>query len=398
MEKIWMDISEMIWQYISNQQGNKSNLVSFGKDLTETKCRKGNVMRRSMKAMALVLGAAMMLTACGGSNTASTTAAATEAANADAANTEAAKADDGKTYEINIGHIVDERDSWHQASLKFKEYVEDKSNGRITVNVYPNSQLGSEVDMIQSILTQGGCDITFTGESMQTYQPDLGIIGMPYLIQSDEHMEAVLNGEVGEELDGMMEKAGMKVLGYFARGPREITSNKKIETPADMNNFVIRTPQSAMTVAAFEAVGAKPTPMALAEVFTSLQQGTIEGQENPLAMIQNNSFYEVQKYIIRTDHLRAWVYIAMGKAQFDALPEDLQQVVLDGGKEMQAYEHELFLANEEQYEEQLKSEGMEFVDVDQSAFAEAMTKGALSVLTDSQKALYEKIAAANPAK
>ena len=238
-----------------------------------------------MKAMALVLGAAMMLTACGGgSSTASTTAAGkTEAAATEAAKTDA-KADDGKTYEINIGHIVDERDSWHQASEKFKEYVEDKSNGRIKVNIYPNSQLGSEVDMIQSILTQGGCDITFTGESMQTYQPDLGIIGMPYLIQSDEHMEAVLNGEVGKELEGMMEKAGMKVLGYFARGPREITSNKKIESPADMNNFVIRTPQSAMTVAAFEAVGAKPTPMALAEVFTSLQQGTIEGQENPLAI------------------------------------------------------------------------------------------------------------------
>lgn len=391
----------MIWQYISTLTEDISNQINRVQDMGDRnrKCRKGNVMRRSMKAMALVLGAAMMLTACGGgSSTASTTAAGkTEAAATEAAKADA-KTDDGKTYEINIGHIVDERDSWHQASEKFKEYVEDKSNGRIKVNVYPNSQLGSEVDMIQSILTQGGCDITFTGESMQTYQPDLGIIGMPYLIQSDEHMEAVLNGEVGKELEGMMEKAGMKVLGYFARGPREITSNKKIESPADMNNFVIRTPQSAMTVAAFEAVGAKPTPMALAEVFTSLQQGTIEGQENPLAMIQNNSFYEVQKYIIRTDHLRAWVYIAMGKAQFDALPEDLQQVVLDGGKEMQTYEHELFLANEEEFEEKLKSEGMEFVDVDQAPFAEAMSKGAYNVLTDSQKALYEKIAAANPEK
>lgn len=259
----------MIWQYISTLTGGINNQINRIQNMGDRnhKCRKGNIMRRSMKAMALVLGAAMMLTACGGgSNTASTTAAGkTEAAATEAAKTDA-KADDGKTYEINIGHIVDERDSWHQASEKFKEYVEDKSNGRIKVNIYPNSQLGSEVDMIQSILTQGGCDITFTGESMQTYQPDLGIIGMPYLIQSDEHMEAVLNGEVGKELEGMMEKAGMKVLGYFARGPREITSNKKIESPADMNNFVIRTPQSAMTVAAFEAVGAKPTPMALAEV------------------------------------------------------------------------------------------------------------------------------------
>ena len=190
-------------------------------------------------------------------------------------------------YTINVGHTNAENDSWHQAALAFEEYVEENSDGRIEVEVYPNSQLGSEVDMLTSILMNSGCDVTFTGESMQTYEPDLGMIGMPYLIQSDEHMEAVLEGEVGDELEALIEKAGMKVLGYFTRGPRYITSNKKIESVADCQNLLIRTPQSPMTVAAFEAIGAKPTPMALNEVFTSLQQGTIEAQENPLAMIQN---------------------------------------------------------------------------------------------------------------
>ncbi len=300
-------------------------------------------------------------------------------------------------YTINIGHINAENDSWHLASLEFEKYVEEKSDGRIEVEVYPNSQLGSEVDMLTSILMNSGCDITFTGESMQTYEPDLGMIGMPYLIQSDEHMKAVLDGEVGQEFEALMEKAGMKVLGYFTRGPRYITSNRKIESLADCQNLLIRTPQSPMTVAAFEAIGAKPTPMALSEVFTSLQQGTIEAQENPYAMIQNQSFYEVQDYLINTAHLRAWVYIAMGKAQFDALPEDLQQVVMDAGKHAQEYEHELFLENEQKFEEQLKEEGMEFVDVDQKEFADAMIAGVLPILTDSQKELYEKIEAANPA-
>ena len=299
-------------------------------------------MKKSRKGLTLILTAAMALslTACGSSPSASAYPAP---AGNTAAGTAAAAADDGQTYVINIGHINDERDSWHQGSEKFKEYVEEHSGGCIQVNIYPSSQLGTEVDMIQSILTQGGCDITFTGESMQTYQPDLGIIGMPYLIKSDAHMEAVLTGEVGAELEGLMEKSGMKVLGYFTRGPRNVTANKKITSPADMNNFVIRTPQSAMTVAAFEAVGAKPTPMALAEVFTSLQQ-----------------------------------------------------VVVDGGKEMQKYEHEIFLKNEEELESKLVEEGMEFVDVDQTAFSDAMTNGVLAVLTGSQKALYEKISAANP--
>ena len=346
------------------------------------------------RTLALALAAAMfamLLTGCSGGNKNSSSAGSAGSTGSSAGTT------DGETYTITIGHINDEKDSWHQGALKFKEYAEEASGGRIKVEVFPNSQLGSEVDMIQSILTQGGCDITFTGESMQTYEPSLGIIGMPYLIQSDEHMEAVLNGEVGKELEGLMEKSGMKVLGYFVRGPRYVTSNREIKSVADMKNMVIRTPQSAMTVAAFEAVGAKPTPMALSEVFTSLQQGTIEGQENPLAMIQNNSFYEVQDYIIGTEHLRAWVYIAMGLEQFNALPEDLQQVVLDAGKACQEYEHELFLQNEAELKTKLEEEGMTFVEVDQSEFAEAMTAGVLKVLTEDQYALYEKIEAANPA-
>ena len=296
-------------------------------------------------------------------------------------------------YTITLGHIQSEDDSWHKAALAFEEYVEEKSEGAIEVEVYPNSQLGSEIDMLTSILQQSGCDITYTGESMQTYQPDLGMLGMPYLIQADEHMEAVLEGEVGDRFEQLMEDCGMKVLGYFTRGPRYITSNKKIESLADMKNLLIRTPQSPMTVAAFEATGAKPTPMALNEVFTSLQQGTIEAQENPMAFIESQSFYEVQKYLIKTAHLRSWVYIAMGKAQFDALPEDLQQVVLDGGKHAQEVEHELFLENEEKFSEQLQEQGMEFVDVDVDEFAEAMVGGVLPTLTDSQKEISEAISA-----
>ena len=302
---------------------------------------------------------------------------------------------DGR-YRINIGHTNDERDSWHQGALRFKEYVEEKSEGRVEDNIYPNSQLGTEIDMIQSILTQGDCDMTFTGESMQSYQPDLGIIGMPYLIKSDAHMEAVLNGDVGKELEALMEKSGMKVLGYFTRGPRNITANKKITTPDDLDEFVIRTPQTAMTVAAFRFLGADPTPMPLTEAYSALKEGSVEGQENPLAMIQNNRFYEVQDYVIRTEHMRGWVYIAMGKAKFDSLPMDLQQIVLDGAKEMQEFEHELFLANEDELEKLLTEEGMEFVDVDQDAFAMAMSAGVFDVLTYSQKALYEKIEAADP--
>ena len=294
---------------------------------------------------------------------------------------------------LTLAHGLSETHTVHIAMTQFAEEVNEKTDGRVQVKIFPNGQLGPEVDIIQSILSQGGCDITFTGETMQTYEPDLGMIGMPYLIQSDEHMDKVLNGEVGQELEDLMEAAGMKCLAYYTRGPRYITSNRKITCVADCNNLVIRTPAAAMTVSAFEALGAKPTPMALAEVFTSLQQGTIEAQENPLAMIYTKSFFEVQKYLILTAHLRAWVYVAMGKAQFDALPAELQQVVMDGAAAAQAAEHQLFLDNEEKYYNEIQEKGMEYVEVDTQEFADAMIGGVLPTLTDSQKKLYDKIAA-----
>ena len=297
----------------------------------------------------------------------------------------------GASHEIVIGHIVDESNTWHKASLKFKEIVEEKSNGQIKVTIYPNTQLGSEVEMIQSILMNSGCDIAFTGESMQTYVEELGIIGMPYGINSDEHMRKVLEGEIGKELEELMLGTGLRVLGYFIRGPRNITSKKPLNTPDDLRNFIIRVPQSPMMVAAFEAMGAKPTPMAFGEVFTSLQQGVIDGQENPLAMIQTGAFHEVQSHLNVTEHLRAWVYIAIGEEKFQALGPELQEIVKEAAKEMQRFEHELFLAEESALADELKAKGMEFVTVDQSLFREKALEGVEKVLTEKQKALYQKM-------
>lgn len=331
------------------------------------------------KIVALCMLATLALSACGGGT--KTTTESSKAASGD------------EPIEIVISHIADENHTWHKGSEKFKEVAEEKSGGRLKVTIYPNSQLGNEIDTIQSILTSGGCDITFTAESMQTYAEELGVIGMPYAIKSEEQLYKVLDGEVGKEMEGIMLNSGMRVLGYFVRGPRNITSNTPIKTPDDLKGFIIRTPQSPMTVAAFEAMGAKPTPMAFSEVFTSLQQGVINGQENPLAMIKSGSLYEVQKYVNETEHLRAWVYIAMGEKKYQSLPDDLKEVVNEAAKEAQAYEHELFLEDEKKLKSELEEKGMEFVEVDQNLFSEKAIPGVEAILTEKQKALYDKIKA-----
>ena len=349
---------------------------------------------RNMKR-AIALGTAMVLAAgtlaaCGGSSDKQTQAAAAAPAGQAAA---------GEKIELVVSHINAEDHTWHKMALKFKELAEAGSDGRISVTIYPNSQLGTEIETVQSAIAgRGDCDIVFTGESMQTYAEELGIIGMPYAITSDEHMTAVLEGEVGKELDDLMLKAGLRNLGAIVRGPRNITSNKMIQTPDDLSGFIIRTPESKMTMAAFEAMGAKPTPMAFSEIFTSLQQGVIHGQENPLANIYDGSLYEVQDYVIMTEHLRAWVYFAISEARYSSFPEDIQKIISDSAAEAIAYEHELFLENEKNLRSMLEEKGMEFVEVDQEPFKQKAVEGVLAVLSDKQKDIYDKMVEADPAK
>ena len=305
-------------------------------------------------------------------------------------------------YTTTVTHIVDEAHSWHKACEFFKQEVEKRSGGKIEVKIYPNSQLGNEIDTIQSALTGGGVDVVITGESMMTYVPELGILGVPYLMTSDAHVEAVAGGEIGKEIENLMlmDGAGFRCLAYFVRGPRDVTSNKPVRTPDDIKGMIIRTPASTITVSTFEAFGAKPTPMAFSEVFTSLQSGTIQGQENPLAMIKSGNFYEVQKYLNKTEHLRTWLYFALSEQTFQSLPKDLQDIVLAVGKEMQVYEHELFLKDEAELEGFLTSKGMEIIsDVDQAAFAK-LADTAMQRLMEGEykylKPLYDKIKAAEP--
>lgn len=359
-------------------------------------------MKKMKKLTALGMAAVLaagLLAGCGGSG--SSSAPATQAAN-NGGSADSGSADNGggagvEKIDLVFSHINAETHTWHKMALKFKELIEEKSGGNIKVTIYPNNQLGSEIETVQSAIAgMGDCDIVLTGESMQTYVEELGIIGMPYAITSEAHMDAVLNGDVGKELDDLMLSAGLRNLGAIRRGPRNITSNKEIHTPDDLQGFIIRTPESSMTMAAFEAMGAKPTPMAFSEIFTSLQQGVIHGQENPLANIYDASLFEVQKYVIESEHLRAWVYMAISETRFSSFSPEAQAMIQECATEAINYEHELFLEEEATLKSTLEEKGMTFIEVDQSLFKEKAVSGVLNVLTDRQKAIYEKIVAADP--
>lgn len=306
----------------------------------------------------------------------------------------AAKEEPAKEPKVfKLGHNVTEDNTWHLGAVKFAEEVYEKSGGLMKIEVYPNAQLGDEQDVTRSV-QQGTCDFNITGGGLQSWAPLAGLVECPYTFKNSEHLAAVANGPIGEEIaQSIIENAKVRPLCYFERGPRKLTSNKKIETPADLDNLIIRVPSSPLYVAAWEALGAKPTPMAFAEVFTGLQQGTIQGQENPLAMIDSGSLYEVQDYIMNTDHLVSYIYIVMGEAQWQALTAEEQQIIADAAKVAQEYEHELFLEAETALYDKMVEKGVEFVDVDYNAFRDIAVEGVKSQLTEEQAALYDQIIA-----
>lgn len=303
------------------------------------------------------------------------------------------KSGDGsaKPVTLKFGHLASESHTWHQAALKFKEVVEERSAGQIEVKVYPNSQLGQEMELINSIQL-GTADLTITGESLQNWAPKAALLAVPYAFTTAEEMRAAASGPVGEEITTeITAKTGLVPLTWFERGPRQLTSNRAIHSPDDLKGLKLRVPNVPLFIKVWQELGAKPTPMAFGEVFTSLQQNTIEAQENPLSLIDSASFYEVQKQVNLTAHVRSWIYVVIGQEKLNALTPEQRQIVEEAAAEMQAYEHELFLAEEEALRARLEERGMTFVEVDQDAFAAKAQPAVLSALTPEQKALLEKL-------
>ncbi|PXX96267.1 TRAP transporter substrate-binding protein [Halomonas sp. LBP4] len=292
---------------------------------------------------------------------------------------------------LKFGHLANEENIWHQAAVKFKEEVEANSDGRIEVQLYPNEQLGAEMDVINSIQL-GTADMTITGESLQNWAPKAAMMAVPYAFRDSEHLHAAVSGEIGDQIEAQIaERANLVPLAWFERGPRHLTSNRPIEHPDDLDGIRLRVPNVPLFVDTWEALGARPTPMAFSEVFTSLQQSTIEAQENPLSLIESASFDEVQDYVNLTGHVRSWIYVVIGRNKLESMPEDLQEVVFDAADTMQAYEADLFAEDEERLRQDLEERGMEFVEVDIDAFTEKARPAVLDALDEEQRELFEAI-------
>lgn len=290
---------------------------------------------------------------------------------------------------LKLGHLANEDNPWHLAAVKFGEELSALTDGRISVEVFPNESLGKEIDLING-MQLGTVDMTITGESLQNWAPMAALLAVPYAYKSIEHMDEVASGDIGDQIKAqIIEKAQIRPIAHFARGPRNLTSNRAITSPSELNGLKMRVPNVPLFVDTWKALGANPGPMAFSEVFTSLQNGTIESQENPLALIRSASFYEVQSHVNLTEHVRSWIYLTIAESTWQKLSADDQAAVMEAAARAQAYERGLFNESIAADRAFLEEKGMTFVEVDGAAFQAAAKDAVLMNVNDEIKPIVE---------
>lgn len=288
-----------------------------------------------------------------------------------------------KTYKFVIAHSTAEATSLHVGLEKFTNEIEQKSNGKINAELYPNAQLGADRALIEAV--QMG-DVTIMASSTApavNFVPDLSVFDLPFLFPTKEVAREVLNGPFFNRISNKYEQAGFKLLGFADQGFRKLTlSGKKVTSPDDLKGVKIRTMENPYHMAAWKALGANPTPLAFNEVYTALQQNTVQGQENPLELIVSQKFYEQQDYVINTNHIFQAIQVIMNLDAFNALPENLQMLVEETMQEAIDYANEYQDNNELEYRNIIENAGLEIMD---------LTPEQLAPFKEKTKVVYDQI-------
>lgn len=280
----------------------------------------------------------------------------------------------GESITLQLGHALSPGTPASDNIDEVAENVAERTEGRVEFDIYPDSQLGSETEMLEQIQVGSMDSGAIMVGSMQTLDMKMAIEDLPYMWADIENAREAYKGEFGEELASIMEEQGMTTIGYLEWGFRHVTNNEKpIVQPEDLEGMNIRVAETALRVDAFEQVGALPTVMAFSEVYGALQQGALDAQENPLANIVAPRFYEVQDYLSLTGHFYNTVMVVADTETWDSISEEDQQVIIE---EFETASEEVQIANDEmesEYLTELEENGMEINDdVDAEAFREAM--------------------------
>lgn len=275
--------------------------------------------------------------------------------------------------ELKFGHVGAPGSLFAASAEHFAEVANAKLGDQATVVVFGSSQLGNDRELLQK-LKLGTVDFALPSSVMSSVVPEFGLFEMPYLVQSREHMQAIEEAVFWPELAPKVEEQGYKALAVWENGFRHITNNvRPITVPEDLAGVKLRTPRGEWRVKMFQTYGANPTPMAFSEVFTALQTGTIDGQENPYAQIASAKFQEVQSYLSITGHVYTPAYVLVGKNRFESLPEEVQTALTEAARETQAFVYETAAQMEEDLLAVIQEAGVAVNEADKDAFIAAST-------------------------
>ncbi len=239
--------------------------------------------------------------------------------------------------EIKFGHVGEPGSLFAQSAEEFARRANEKLGGKAKVVVYGSSQLGGDKELLQK-LKLGTVDMALPSTVMSSEADLFGIFEMPYLVKDRAHMGRIEKELFWSKIEPAAEKKGLKVIAVWENGYRHITNNKRpIVTPEDLKGIKLRVPNGKWRVKMFQAYGANPSPMKFSEVFTALQTGVMDGQENPFTQIYSAKFQEVQKYISLTGHVYTPAYVTVGAKKWGSLPPDVRKVLEDTAKQTQAF-------------------------------------------------------------
>ena len=273
---------------------------------------------------------------------------------------------------LTLGHGAAPGNPRHEAAVAFANAVKQKSGGRIEVQVAPSAQLGDDAAMITA-LRSGTLDMSANSQgAASVVVPEYAAFGMPFLFSDPTAAFKLLDGPLGKELAEKSAAKNLIVLGYWDNGIRHVSNSKRaVLTPADMKGLKIRTPPDAVTIDIMTALGAETQQIKFAELYVALQQGVVDGQENPLANIDASKLYEVQKFISLTGHKFEMNPLLMSKRTWDRLSEADRKIIMEAANEATAVQRKLSREADDRLMVELPKKGVKIDKVDQSQFAKA---------------------------
>ena len=272
------------------------------------------------------------------------------------------------SVELKFGHVGKPGSLFSASVENFAKIANKKLGSKGKITVFGSSQLGKDKQGMQK-LKLGTVDMWLPSSVMASIHDEFGVFDMPFIIKNRKHMAKVERNVLPGVFKNLEAKTGYKIIGVWENGFRHITNNvRAINVPSDLKGIKLRTPKSKWRVKMFQSYGANPTPMSFSEVFTALQTGTMDGQENPYAQITSAKFQEVQKYLSITGHVYTPAYVAVHKNSYNKLPADVRKILESAAKENQKFVYNLAAKFEKSMLGDIKKAGVKVNTANKDAF------------------------------